>query len=329
MSEVLRDWRPGDETVVEALWARAFGAARGGQTLSWLFRAGPAGRAVRAVAEVDGVVVAHAGVAPLRFMLAGEEVRGGYSVGAMTDPAMQGRGLYLRLGRYLYNRMQELGFAFVAGFSNRNSHRLMTGPLGRTAIRPFPWCVRAVPWFGGREVVSSSSVQLARIEPDDARIDTLWQRNASTVRVGAVRDAAFAQWRYASRPDAGYEIWLCEVAGRPGCWGALRMLDVRGIHFGFLVDHVVDPMLPAAGRALLRALVRRVRAAGGIGLSALLPPSGPTRRALLRASFLRVPELLHPQIIRFSVRGLGRFAGNPDVVDPRAWLLSWADTDVV
>src|SRR5690606_18586261 len=69
--------------------------------------------------------------------------------GAMTDPAMQGRGLFVRVGRHLYQRLEEQGFAFVAGFSNRRSHRLMTGPLGRTPIGPFPWCVR--PLLPGRE----------------------------------------------------------------------------------------------------------------------------------------------------------------------------------
>jgi hypothetical protein len=38
---------------------------------------------------------------------------------------------------------------------------------------------------------------------------------------------------------------------------------------------------------------------------------------------------LHPQVIRFSVRGLGRFAGHPALGDARDWWLSWSDTDVV
>ena len=64
-------------------------------------------------------------------------------------------------------------------------------------------------------------------------------------------------------------------------------------------------------------------------LSALLPGHGPSRDALRRAAFLRIPEPLHPQLIRFSVRGLGRWAGSTLLTDPRAWQLSWGDTDVV
>jgi hypothetical protein len=64
-------------------------------------------------------------------------------------------------------------------------------------------------------------------------------------------------------------------------------------------------------------------------LSALRPPAGCARRALARAGFVRVPEPLHPQIIRFSVRGLGAYAGERALVDPRAWSIAWSDTDVV
>jgi hypothetical protein len=233
------------------------------------------------------------------------------------------------LGRHLYERLEREGFAFVAGFSNRRSHRLMTGPLGRTSIRPFPWCVRPI-LPGLRSPRRGPAARVAACAPNDLRLDRLWARLAPTLRVAAVRDAAFGAWRYATRPEAGYECWLAE--GPDGeAEGALvlRLLAVRGIRSGFVVDLLVDPAAPAAGRALVRAAVRRTRAAGGRVLSALLPPAGPTRFALARSGFLRVPEFLHPQVVRFSVRGLGRFADCAELRDPGAWWLSWADTDVV
>lgn len=343
MGEIaLRDWRPDDEPAVEALWERTFGRARGGQTVAWLFRPGPAGEPVRVVAEHEGRVAAHAGVVPLRFRIDGECVRGGYSVAAMTDPELQGRGLYVRVGRHLYERMEEAGFAFVAGFSNARSHRLMTGPLGRTAVRPFPWSVR--PIFPGVAVRggTASPVPAERVAGlergrlrvracalDEPALDALEARAGATVEIGAVRDAAFSSWRFASRPDAGYAAWCVEGPGGLAGWLVQRLLTLRGLRFAFLVDLLLDPAAPDAGPLLLRTAARHARASGAIGLSALLPGRGPIRRALQRAGFVRVPEALHPQIIRFSVRGLGRFAGSSRLVDPRAWLLSWSDTDVV
>lgn len=334
----LRAFEPGDEAAVEALWARVFGRPRGGQTAAWLFREGPAGPPVRAVAELEGRVIAHAGVAPIRFLVAGELVRGGYSVGAMTAPEAQGRGLFYRLGQHLYERLEAEGFAFVAGFSNANSERLMTGPLGRTPIRPFPWCMRPVlprarPW--GEDTgppPSAADAAAPRVHvcgPAEPALDELWRRVAPGVGVGAVRDAAFGAWRFATRPDAGYVAWRAGEGA--AAWGflVLRVLRLRGLRIGFVVELLVDPAAPWAGRALLRTAARYTRAAGGVGLSALEPPSGPARAALRRGGFVRVPERLHPQVIRFSVRGFGRFAGSPALLSPSSWWLSWADTDVV
>lgn len=347
MTERIRDFRPGEDGgAVAALWDRVFGAAKGGQTPQWLFRPGPAGESPRAVVEIDGQIVAHAGAMAIRFHVAGEEVRGGYSVGAMTAPEFQGKGLFGRMGQHLYERLEREGFAFVAGFSNANSHRLMTGRLGRTPIRPFPWCIRPLSPLGLVRSLAGlrrpagatldadcgyedDGVRIVAIDAADPRIDAVWKRAAGEVKVGCVRDCAHALWRFASRPDAGYRLLAAERAGEPAGFLAHRALDLRGIRAGF----VLDLMLPAgeerAGAALLRAAARLARDEGAVVLSALVPGSGAPRAALRRAGFIRVPERLHPQLIRFSVRGLGRWAQSATLVDPNAWHLSWADTDVV
>jgi hypothetical protein len=352
---VIRDFDPGTDTAaLEDLWMRVFGTPRGGQSLAWLFRPGPAGDSPRSVAEQDGRIVAHAGAMAMRFQCGGETiVRGGYSVAAMTDPACRGQRLFFRVGEHLYRRMTEHGFAFVAGFSNANSFRLMTGPLQRTAIRPFPWCVRPLSPFAlargvlGRagapatadadavvralRAAERGDVALAVLDPaaGDARLDAIWSRVAPGVGVGAVRDAAFVRWRYATRPDAGYRLVVASRAGRAAGWFAHRSLALRGIPAGFVVDFVLAPDEAEAGATLLRAAAGLARAEGAALLSALRPGSGPARRALGRAGFVPVPEALHPQVIRFSVRGLGAHAQRTDWLQPRAWTLGWSDTDVV
>jgi predicted N-acetyltransferase YhbS len=346
VNEQIRDYRPEDAAAVEDLWERCFGRAAGGQTVAWIFRPGPAGDAPRSVVEVDGRVVAHAGVAPMRFRLGGDEVRGGYSVGAMTDPDFQGRGLFARVGKHLYERLDREGFAFVAGFSNQQSHRLMTTRLGRTPIRPFPWCVRILaPMAAARSLLLGSppaplddpairaerigAIRLEPCAPDDERLDALWERARESVRIGGVRDAAYARWRFASRPEAGYAALLALRGDTPLAWAVHRDLTLRGLRARFLVDWLVAPDAEDAPRMLLRALERAGRRAGAVLMSALRPGTGPAARALGRAGYWRVPEALHPQVIRFSVRGFGRWAEDPRLSDAASWYLGWADTDVV
>lgn len=342
----IRDFEPErDAAALADLFARVFGTPKGGQTLDWMFRPGPAGPSARTVAVAEGRIVGHAGATAMRFRAGGETVRGGYSVAAMTDPAMRGRRLFFRMGEHLYRRMEELGFAFVAGFSNENSFRLMTGPLQRTPIRPFPWCVRPLaPWSWRRAsapraddaavdamlaAASHGPLRIARATPDDARFDAVWARAQDEVGVGAVRDAAFVAWRFGTRPDAGYRLLLAERDGDPVAWLALRSLALREIPACFVVDQVVAPDAVRAGRALLACAARIARREGAVALSSLLPARGAVRSALVASGFVRVPEALHPQTIRFSVRGLGAHAARRDLVDRSAWRLAWSDTDVV
>jgi GNAT superfamily N-acetyltransferase len=342
MTERIREIRGGaDDAGLGELWQRVFGAARGGQTLEWLFRPGPAGPSIRSVFEIDGRIVAHAGVVAIRFRLDGEDVRGAYSVGAMTDPACRGRGLWTRTGKHLYACLEREGFAFVAGFSNANSHRLMSGPLGRTPVGPFPWCIRFLSPLGyvrsllGRFVPSAApvleerSVRVTSADFGDPRLDEVWKHAADASPVACVRDAAFTAWRYASRPDAGYRLLLAEHRGEPAGFLVQRVLTLRRVRAAFLLDFVLVPGEAEAGPVLLRAAAKLARAEGALLQSALLPGAGPTRTVLRRSGFLRIPERLHPQLIRFSVRGLGQWANRRLLVEPDAWHLSWADTDVV
>jgi hypothetical protein len=223
----------------------------------------------------------------------------------------------------------------------------MTGPLGRTSVRPFPWSirilkpvslVRSVLGRGSSEVpppaaafagCEEDGVSVSLTELNDPRLDTVWSRARPGVALGGVRDAAFSHWRFATRPDAGYRLLLAERAGAPAAYLVSRPLQMKGIRALFLVDFVLADGEGATGRVLLRALARRAREEGAQILSALLPGSGPARRALRKAGFFRVPERFHPQLIRFSVLGLGQYAGHLTLMDPSSWSLSWADTDVV
>jgi hypothetical protein len=106
-------------------------------------------------------------------------------------------------------------------------------------------------------------------------------------------------------------------------------MSLRGIPAAFVVDLVLAPDADRAGRALLGAAVALARADGAALLSALRPGTGPAYRAMRRVGFVRVPEPVHPQLIRFSVRGLGTHAGDPALTVARDWQLGWSDTDVV
>ncbi|MBM4345945.1 MAG: GNAT family N-acetyltransferase [Deltaproteobacteria bacterium] len=324
-----------DGPAVDALWTQVFGAAKGGQTPAWLFRDGPAGAPPRMVARKDGRAVAHAGAMPLRLSVGGQVVHAGWSVGAMTDPAQRGKGLFVRVGQALYGRMAAEGFGLVGGFSNANSASLHTSTLGRTALRPFPWCVR--PLLPRRVGLASAAVgwpdavhgdvRIAAIQPTDPRLDAVWARLDLSAGIGAVRDTAFAAWRYADRPDADYRLALATRGGQAAAWLAVRALRVARVPALFVADLAVAPGEEQAGKQLLAAAhAWGARSGCAIG-SALLPGWGPARSVLRSAGYLQVPEPLHPQRIVLSVKALAPLPMAVDSAD--RWWLAWSDTDLI
>jgi hypothetical protein len=281
----------------------------------------------------------------LRFQLGSETLLGGYTVAAMTDASMRGQGLFVKTSRHLHQRCEELGFAFLAGFSNANSMGPTSGPIGRTPLRPFPWCARVLRPIGllrdltgrpeppqsrvGRREYRIGSTVVEEIECDDARLDELWQRVSPDFQIGAIRDRSFSAWRYAGRPDAGYRVLLVQVEGRPAASVCYRFLPFRGLRSAFLLDFLVAPGEKRAARLLLKAVTDMARREGAVLLSALLPGRGPSRDVLLRGGLIRIPTRFHPQSIVFTVKGLGAYAEVPELTRPSAWFYSWADLDLV
>jgi len=164
---------------------------------------------------------------------------------------------------------------------------------------------------------------------DEPAIEAVWKAVEAEVGVGAVRDVAFSRWRYLSRGDAGYRAALASSGGKAVAFCVYRLLPVRGVPACFLMDLQVAPKHEDAGEELLRWAEGHARRCGAGVMSALLPSRGTAAAVLQRSRYLRIPERLHPQTIRFSVRGLGEMAGCRQLSDASAWTLGWSDTDVV
>lgn len=339
----VRDFIPvQDSARVLQLWQRVFPAPTSGITPEWEFRNGPLGPQPRAVAEWCGRIVAHAGAVPIRFQYAGDTVLGAYSVAAMTDAEARGRGFYTGVAQHLYSRLEREGFAFVAGFSNRRSMKVVTGRLGRTPLRPFPWAIcpaaSRFPWFrrsgsvgapGPVDVQANAPLELEEGAFGDPALDDLWRRFSPQIRIGAVRDAQFNHWRFTGHPHGVYRMrWARTGRQVPAYWVG-RMFVFRRIKVAFLVDFLADPQRLEAGTLLLNDFRQWAAENGAWWLSALLPFDSVIRDLLERFGFRQVPEWLHPHRLCFSVRGLGEVGDQSEIKDPKNWFLSWADTDIV
>ena len=127
-------------------------------------------------------------------------------------------------------------------------------------------------------------VELFRLENFDARIDDLWRRASREHSVIAIRDSAYLNWRFNSRPDASY-VCLAATDG-PNLLGYLvyRMVEQDGARWAYIVDFLTEGD-PAATFALLAARAEELMIRDGAKAIVCFMAKAPFRKALRRAGF--------------------------------------------
>jgi GNAT superfamily N-acetyltransferase len=307
--------------------------------LRWQYLDGVAGPATAVgLSGADGLGALYATV-PRRILVDGREVRGAQSLDVMTDNEWRGRGLYLRMAADTYRRLGAGGTSLVFGFPNGEAMPGFRGELGWESFGAVPFLVRPLARSAARHRVGLQGGR-PRVEhllpgvisctelPDG--IDGLWRRFARGLRVGVVRDAAFLEWRLLQRPDTDYRLFAAYSKGRLVAFGGVSVVDRHGARIGYVLELLVDPAEPRAGRLLLRQLARHAGSRGADLLMAWNPPRSPTRPVFRWAGFAPLPEALRPVELHFGCRVFDRRASDLlACLAPDSWYLSYLDSDTV
>jgi len=335
----VRPLRPEDRDAWLRAFEAAFGSPFGGSDsiphFGWLYLRNGSPHLWGAVAVPDGPtegeIAASYSMIPRRFWVDGIEKLAALSLDTMTGPAWRKRGLFVHLAQETYARAGEQGCAFVYGFPNPNSapgfwKHLGWRPLPRpevlVASYPIAWAKGRFAGPGPSEK-EAGGVRLKVVDSIDERFDDLWQRARRRLRVSAVRDRAFAEWRW-SRPQSCYELSVAE--GENGSLLAICVTAVAGRPEGpraFVVDFLATEGEDRILARLIRfAAARRARADGALLVQAAVSPDSPFRSAFSR--FRVLPDRLATPI----VPGAASFAAG-DSLPATGWHLTYADTDTL
>jgi GNAT superfamily N-acetyltransferase len=323
---------------ISALFARN-GRDKPLDVLRWQYLDGVAGPATAVgLTGAEGLGALYATV-PRRVLIDGRVVAGAQSLDVMTDAEWRGRGLYLRMAADTYRRMSAAGTSLVYGFPNGEAMPGFRGELGWETFGPVPFLVRPLPRSAARRRAGlradrpSAERLLPGIIgctdlPDD--IDGLWRRFARGLRVAVVRDAAYLRWRLCERPGADYRLFAAYVKGRLVAFGGVSVIDRHGARIGYVLELLVDPAEPRAGRTLLRQLARHAGSRGADLLMAWNTPRSPTRSIFRSAGFAPLPEAVRPVELHYGCRVFDR--RDPNLLAclaPDSWYLSYLDSDTV
>lgn len=279
----------------------------------WQFFQGPAGRAeVRIIEADDRVVSLYVGTRK-NLWVDGTVRRGIMVQDVLTHPEYRGRGFLNGMAAAFLAEMRawgDCGYTFPNKLSENSFRRTGWTELSRIPALQLNLASRA----GGKSAPTSDRLtEVAMFEPS---VGAIWQ--AAELRVGAMRDAAYLNWRY-GRPQAKYRRFL--IDGDRG-YLVLKLYD-RGES---KVMHICDLVLRADARQLCDAVLSDVRMLAANAEATLLTawlPVGHAYRPQFEATGLMPDETND----RFA------FATGPDAVlgtlaQPSHWHLSQGDSDV-
>ena len=355
-----REYQPGDENGIIALWKVAFLEGEGGRAdleyWNWQFRDPPAGFARIRVAVVDGMIVGHYAVIPVHMQIKGEPVAGTLSLDTMTHPDYQRQGILTTLASELYAELGREGFPITYGFPNENSFgalikRLQWAyvcslPVHVKPLRPGVIVDRIMPirllaavakaLAGvGAAIVSrpmkvpdQHRANIRWLEQFDSRADELWQTAYDRRKIALVRSAEFLNWRYFRNPLRGYRAVAFEEEDQLVAYAVVRCMEQFGLRGGMITDVVGRPGRDDAVQAVLAA-AEEYFVKEEMDLSACLM-HGDRRitRLLRRKGFLLAPKRSFKEWY-FCVR-VNSDSVRPDLAhDPDSWYVTFGDTDVV
>jgi hypothetical protein len=269
-----------------ALWPRACAPAARAEW-HWRHAENPHGRRVFLAREGERVVGQFAAV-PHAAWIGREAVFAEWigNFGPRAGSGLARQGVYARLGRALLEKYGAPGgdlvhYGIVAG----GEWRVVNGLLEGEVVRNLVALVRAVG-DGPRDLPAG----VERLTRFDHQAKWLWDRVAGAMPALTVRDEAFLNWRFVTRPERAYElVGVRDAGGILRGYAVLAVAEFGGRRALWLVDFLVPREEPEVARLLLAAAAARARAAGERELATLVPEWSPWFDDLQRAGFLVHP----------------------------------------
>ncbi|HET9623023.1 MAG TPA: GNAT family N-acetyltransferase [Kofleriaceae bacterium] len=309
--DLIREMMPGIDA--EARWR-------------WMYERNPGGRALSWIAEVHGELAGCTSFFPFRLWLDGEEVRAALGGDGFVRPAFRRGGV----GAALHEASREAMAAHGLGCMYGAPGAMNVTPLKRGGSREVGDVARWVRPIRGAAINSAAgrlplalpwampwdSAALELMLPHDPRVDAVWAAARPTVRLGAVRDAAFYTWRFMDAPAEREPAFVIMRRGQP-----IGACAYELTHNGTVL-RVLDLLtVPGAWHAGLRAIVRHAlvhTAASAVDLKLFI--SDGRRRRMWWAGF--VERERKPFLCMVPPDGDRRF------LDPDRWFYTGADSDL-
>ncbi|MBU1628313.1 GNAT family N-acetyltransferase [bacterium] len=266
----LRSYEKGDEDNILELFKRVFGKNRTREEWNWRFKENPAGKSIIEVARDGDRIIGHYSVSPAKFLVQGSEYIGMQEIDLMVSPdyikGLKKAGVFIKLGKKLYENVEKAGIKFTFGFPNQNSSPIGSKLLGWKAVAEIPLyslylttklikekiktnplkrflaillfkiyftCCKLV-----RSLILRRCMAIEKIDHFDERAEVLWQDNGSKYDIAIIRNSEYLNWRFFQHPLKEYTVYGIFRDDNLAGYIALKTIisDSGGIKEGLIVD---------------------------------------------------------------------------------------------
>lgn len=302
------DWRE----KIESLFYASYGRPLPPGYLDWRYLENISDNLLFSV-EVEGAdVVASYSAFPVDVRYDDCCVRTMVSMTTMTHPQWQGRGLFPKLARELYEHARTLDIACVWGFPNANSHPAFNKKLGWTDIYEIPTFKLLLENIDLSALPDTESV----VDFDDRfLLQYPVDPGDGLVRVG--RSGEYLRWRYGQHPFNNYKNFVLSSGGFVSSYVVAKIYEN-----GFdLVD--VECSGAEEGMLLLAHVVKHAAALGLAELNCWCPTHHPMHAVYERLRFSNSAPVTY-----FGGRSLTAGVDSREWLDYRKWYVQMGDSDV-
>ncbi len=353
---IARPYRDGDEEGILELWKavypdRTFVRQEWMKWWRWMYRDNPAGTGVIALADHDGLIIAHTAEIPIMMKIGDSDVLAAIGLDAMTHPDYRRQGTYAATVELRRQESLKRGIRAEYAFRSKYSYAYpgLSGKVGMFDAATLPKVFRPLDWratlaaqtrnpvvtaagpAAGRLLAAVAmrpakarlpeGVAISQVDGFDDRFDQLWARVAGRYRAAVSRKKEYLSWRYVAVPDRHYTILAAGSAAAISGYSVFSCADAEGTVTGLIAEVVAESQPVAEG--LIAAAVQRCREGKAALVWGARLAGTPLAEAYRRQGFIAAP--------RSRTKLVTACGFSPELTaelqKPDGWFLQMGDSD--
>jgi hypothetical protein len=231
---IIREYQPGDETGILALYHAVFGVTLAPETWKWFYQDVPEHPTAIVVAENASGIVGHYGIQPRPFWLCGQPCLAGLTVGTMVHPTARNLTTLVKMAQMAYDRCRQRGVSFLYSFSRDEAWKVRQVVLGWQALSQLTaWEGRLQPFVWGQGTTTALYETLDREAIAQLQIPIAVESYGG---IGRRITPAWLHWRFFQNPIAHYSLIVAGSLAQPQGCAVLKVYEKEGVRYGHIVD---------------------------------------------------------------------------------------------